>query len=68
MSALECPNCGKHFEQPARGRPKRFCSDTCRVTDWKLRKWKQQRAAETSTVPAPTRAREATESDLFIGW
>ena len=29
-----CQNCGKSIEQPKRGRPKRFCSDKCRLDWW----------------------------------
>ena len=29
-----CPNCGKALEQPMRGRPKKFCSDKCRLRWW----------------------------------
>ena len=27
-----CPVCGEVFEAPGRGRPKRFCSDACRIS------------------------------------
>ena len=29
-----CPNCGKALEQAKRGRPKKFCSDKCRLKWW----------------------------------
>lgn len=29
-----CPECGKHVEQPSRGRRRTFCSEACRRTWW----------------------------------
>ncbi len=44
-----CPNCGEAIVQPARGRRKKFCSDTCRF-QWKNKhpkreNWKSSRIA-----------------------
>lgn len=29
-----CPECGRRFYKPPRGRPKKYCSDRCRVRKW----------------------------------
>lgn len=34
-SGKACDHCGKSFEQPLTGRPKKFCSDSCRRAWWK---------------------------------
>ncbi|WP_146212335.1 eL24 family ribosomal protein [Lachnotalea glycerini] len=31
-----CLYCGKEIEQPATGRPKKFCSETCRRRWWRV--------------------------------
>jgi len=52
-----CKNCGKHFAQYGKGRPRVFCTDRCR------RAWGE---AHSYKVKRPDRRRRKTSGNIYL--
>ena len=59
LVSRECAGCGRELEYGGRGRPPRFCSQTCRQRGWALRTAAQQLAG--GADPRPEVVREVIE-------
>ena len=68
MEAMKCMECGEEMEQRQTGRPKRFCSVSCRSNFWQKEKRKEAelyRALKTTDTPEMKAVRKQTADDLM---
>ena len=51
---MECPSCKKEFDENTGRRPKKFCSDACKVRFWNGRKNVARKLREAGMLVPPT--------------
>ena len=67
MRIPRCLNCGGHLEQKASGRPRKFCSDRCRVAHKRREARAQQMAAETVGYDMQSAGRVTASATELVG-
>lgn len=64
-----CVNCGAEIQQPAAGRPRRFCCDACRQADYRRRSKRYktpQNGQDAKQAMDHTRCRHATQPAIEL--
>ena len=58
---INCPQCGDKFDEKTGRRPKRFCSDDCKVTWWNEQRSPKKEEKRADEPPPKSRIQELME-------